>query len=58
MLGKGHHSGGAPAGLNLIGEVLSGTPDNVNPIGEVLSGTPDDENRLGKCCRELLTMKT
>ena len=41
MLGKGHHSGGVPAGLNLIGEALSGTPDDENLIGEVLSGTPD-----------------
>ena len=41
MLGKGHHSGGVPAGINLIGEVLSGTPDDENLIGERLSGTPD-----------------
>ena len=44
MLGKGHHSGGAPAGLNLIGEVLS--------------ETPDDDNLIGKGCRELPIMKT
>lgn len=41
MLGKGHHSGGAPAGLNLIGEVLSGVPDDENLIAKKLSGTPD-----------------
>ena len=44
MLGKGHHSDGVPAGLNLIGEVLSGTPDDVNLIR--------------KGCRELPTMST
>ena len=41
MLGKGHHSGGVPAGLNLIGEVLSGTPDDGNLIAKKLSGVPN-----------------
>jgi len=41
VLGEGHHSGGVPAGLNLIGEVLSGTPDDKNLIAKKLSGTPD-----------------
>ena len=41
MLGKGHHSGGVPASLNLIGKAMSGTPDDENLIREALSGVPD-----------------